>query len=80
MNIGCLYVCVPLTCQKKVLDLQELGLKMVMSHHVGVVGPIQEQRVLLATEPSLQPSTSTSMTRSHVAQTDLELTMQQRRP
>lgn len=57
------------SCQKEMLDLQ-----MVMSHHVRVVGPIQNQRMLLTTKSSLQPSTCTSMTRSHVAQMGLELT------
>lgn len=44
-------------CQKMALYLSELELGMAVFYHVGArgsLGPLQEQRVLFSSEPSLQ--------------------------
>jgi hypothetical protein len=52
-------ICMPGPCigQKRVLDLLELQLQMVVSHCVGgwelTPGPLQERQMLLTSKPSL---------------------------
>lgn len=56
------FMCMRIVCtcvyvhQKRVLDLLELELRMNLSHCSLNLGSLQEQLVLLVTEPSLQPS------------------------
>ena len=66
MRMGVSLACISVLCtvysvcggQKRVADCRELQLGMVVSYYVSAgnhPGPLEEQPVLLTTEPSLRP-------------------------